>query len=378
MRRVIPSLLAVLLGVAGCATPSSVLCLMDARTDDERADAEQEACELLEDEGARLETRLAAAKVLGRLRLPSARAVESLGGALRSEHAPEALRDACAWALGEMRHERSLAALRRALRSPLSPSTGQRVLDALACHMAVITASEDSQLETVEALVYFAGNQRTSPSPIYDELSERLRTLPVNARVLQRAVDQLRGNPDFTQQAAVYLAAFELLVRLEDAADEIASAPGAWEARLEQAMQAALSAYALDFPPARMLVLWYLGKLAPRAPLAKSAARGLLGERGDAPARPGLSRRASLRHVGAWALARMQLHALGPRRALLVDLLSREREPEVLRLLGDLAREEGESDLLQRILGIDTRQRGDEKASGPEAGRARPRREGKR
>jgi hypothetical protein len=95
-----------------------------------------------------------------------------------------------------------------------------------------------------------------------------------------------------------------------------------------------------------------LGRLADLRELASPSAEALVGPAGDLRSRPTAEKSAALRLVAAWALARMQLHAVGPRTALARDLLVTEVDRAVLAVLADVSNRPGDHDQLQKILGI--------------------------
>lgn len=339
---------------AGCVTqPTHVLDLMDADTDAAIERAAERASTYLADRGADLEVRRAAAKTLGRLRHGSPAVLGRLGAVLADDAEPGELRAYAAWALGEERSPGALDELLRGLRGRVDATTGAYLLEALAKHYALLSASEDRLVEVVEALVYFAGNQRGRPPGIYDVLSARTRTLPVSVRVLDRATSESAaraGDPAAT--AAMYAATYELLDRIAASKPEILADGARWQTQLEVAIRTAHHAFAAEDPRTQVMTLGYLGQLAELRPVALPAAEVLVGPSGAVPSRPTLARSTAIRLLAAWALARLQLHAPGPRVALARDVLPREVERAVLRLLADLSRREGDLDQLQKILGV--------------------------
>lgn len=343
-------LVAALVAASGCAvTPTHVYDLMDAPDDEGVESAVVEAAGLASRRGVHPSVRQAAARTLGRLRSDDPRAVAALEVALRPAQAP-ALRRQAAWALGELRSGAALRVLTQALRAPLDDETGAYVLEAVAKHYALMSRDEDTLVEVVEAMVFFAGNRKETVPAIYDLLGARTRTVGVNVRVLGNASRRLERNPSDQARAALYNACLELLDKLAASRDEILAGPSVWAPRVEAAVGAARGA--LDAEPDRtaLLVLWMLGRLSADAEIARPAARALVGAGIEAGRRPSASARAAARLLTVWALARMQPHALGPRRAVLVDVVSREIQPAVLRLLAALSEDPRRPDGVQRVL----------------------------
>jgi HEAT repeat protein len=322
---------------------------MDARSDREVEEAVEEASAFLAGRGRSLAVRMAAAKTLGRLGRPAPNAIDRLREVLESTSEPDQLRAYAAWALGEMRHERSLVALQSALRRPMGAVTGHYLLEALAKHFANMSSDRDILVDVVEAMVFFAGNQKKTPPAIYDVLDAKTKTTPVNVRILARTLQARSPSATKEQKAAVYNAAFELLAKLDLIRDEIIAGRGAWLTRVKEAIRESHRAYSTADLRTRLLVVWYLGKLAGVEELARPAAEALVGSRGDLRGRPTQSPRPGLRLVAAWTLARMQLHAPGPRQALLADLLAKEVESSIIDLIGDVSSRPEEHDQLQKI-----------------------------
>jgi hypothetical protein len=295
---------------------------------------------------------MAAAKTLGRLALPEARAVKALSAALLQEQEPAALRAMSAWALGEIRSAISLDGLCQALRRRLDPQTGQYLLEALAKHLAVLSRDDASRVAVAEALVFFAGNQTERVPALYDVINARIRTLPVDVQILDRALEGLGAASPPEQRAAAYNATYELLVNLEDSRDEVVSREEAWSTQVREALRAAARARTVVDRYSRLLVTWFFGRISTVPELAKPAAEALLGPAGQAGARQAPAMDARDRLVWAWALSRMQVFALGPRQVLDRDLLSWETHSAVLALLGAISAASGTCDLLQKILGI--------------------------
>ncbi len=339
--------LALLLG--GCATsPASLLALMDARSDAEVGDAVDTCAAKLSDR--HVEVRMAAAKTLGRLHRGSPAAIEALGRIAASPEEPAELRSMAAWALGEMRSPASLDRLVQALRTPLDARTGHYALEGIAKHYAVMGTDEQRLVEIVEAMVYFAANQKEELSGVYDVLGARLRTVSVNVKVLERALDTVRSNRSGEQLAEVYTAAFELLSRLDSTRDEIAAGPAAWKTRVDESVRQSQRVLSIGDPRSELLVLWYLGKLSRLREIGRPAADAVIGE-GQQKGRPTRSPSAAVRLVAAWMLSRMLLYGTGPKQELEKDLLPHERDPAVLELFGGVSTKKGELDLLQKIRG---------------------------
>jgi HEAT repeat protein len=321
------------------------MALMDARSDSDIEDAIEECIEALP--RGHVSLRTAAAKTLGRLHRPHPRAIAGLGAIAIDPSEPAELRTMAAWALGEMRSPESLDPLVDVLRTPLDARTGHFVLEAIAKHYAVMTTDEARLVEIVESMVYFAGNQQEEVSGFYDVLGARLRTVSVNVKVLERAIDSVAEKRTPEQLAEVYTAAFELLARLEATKEEIAAGPAAWKTRVDESVRQSQRVLSIEDERSELLVLWYLGKLARLREIGRPAADALLGEK----SRPTISRSPAVRLVAAWMLSRMLLYGTGPKHALERDLLPREVDPAVLDLFGGMSKKSGELDLLQKIRG---------------------------
>lgn len=331
--------------VGGCAvTPTYVYDLADATRDQDVEAAVEHASRLLRARRRPVEVRQAAAKVLGRLRPPGVYATEALGEVLLDPREPDALRAWAAWALGEQRRPASLQRLGAALRSRLAPATGQLVLEGIAKHGALFEGDADALVEVVEAMVFYAANQRAEVPAVYDVIGDRTRTVAVNVTVLARAVAAVHSAGGPSQRAAMYQAAFELLSRLEASRDEIVAGAASWSARIDAALGQARSTLAARDPETTLLVLWYLGRLASLPELAAAGGEVLAGG-AAADERP------SARLVATWALARMQLHHRGARELLRREVLAGEHDPLVLQLVADLSARPEDFDLAQKILG---------------------------
>lgn len=338
------------LTLGACAVvPTHMYDLIDAQDDEQVESAVREAAAQLGDRRARLGVRTAAALVLGRLRSDDPRAIAALQGGLSGQQ-PPALRRYSAWALGELRSPSALPVLTAALRSSIDDETGAYVLEAVAKHYAVMAGNEPTLVSVVEAMVFFGGNRATGVPAMYDLLGARTRTVGVNVQVLHHAIADLQRDSSPSAQAALYNATLELLTKLAARRDEVRAGPAAWSARIDAAFDAAQVALQAEPDHTALLVLWYLGQLAKDPEFAAPAARVLVGPDAELASRPTLHPRSAARLVAIWALARMQVYALGPRKALLLDVLSKEMEPEVLRLFGDLSVGDKDLDALQRVL----------------------------
>lgn len=341
--------------LGGCMLRATkVLDLLDAQTDAEVAESCEVATGYLVDRTLWLNPRLAAARVLGRLRPATPEVIGALGGVLDDTTEEPELRAYAAWALGEQRSDASLARLQAGLQRPLDELTGRYVLEGLAKHYALMAGSDERLVSVVEAMVFFAANQPNRPPPIYDVLGARTRTLPVNVRVLERAVDDAaRGASDPRRIAAMYQATYEALERLERARGEITAGAATYTVQVESAVRAAHRAFLLEDPHTQVLALWYLGRLADLDRVALATAESFVGAEASNPLRPTLSRSTALRLIAAWTMARLSAPAPGPRRALAADILPGEVERVVLGLLADVSRRGGDLDQLQKVLGVE-------------------------
>lgn len=340
--------LGLLLG--GCVTqPTHMYDLMDATRDADVEDAVSEAAEELTSRSSSRAVRMAAAKALGRLRSDDVRALDALRNGLHAGQ-PADVRRFSAWALGEIRSRSALPILCEALRSDIDDKTGAYVLEGVAKHYSLMAGDESTLLLVVEAMVFYGGNRSKSVPAIYDLLGARTRTVGVNVTVLRHAIDELSRDPRPQTRASLYNATLELLTKLAARREEIQAGPAAWSARVDAAFEAANAALEAEPSETALLVLWYLGHLATDQEFGAPAARVVVGPQAGVVSRGTVHPRSAARLVAVWATARMQVHALGPRRALLLDILSREIEPEVLRLFGDLSINSKEVDALQRVL----------------------------
>ncbi len=342
--------MAVGLAMTGCVTqPTHMYDLMDATHDADVEAAVLEAARELSTRRGTKSLRMAAAKALGRLRSDDVRATNALNYGL-SAGQPADVRRFSAWALGEIRSRSALPVLSAALRSEIDDKTGAYVLEAIAKHYSLMAGDEGTLLSVVEAMVFYSGNRAEGVPAIYDLLGARTRTVGVNVRVLHHAVEELVSDPRPQTRASLYNATLELLTKLAARREEIQAGPAAWSARVDAAFEAANAALVAEPRETALLVLWYLGQLAADQEFGGPAARVLVGPQAQVGSRGTVHSRSAARLVSVWALARMQVHALGPRRALLLDILSREIEPEVLRLFGDLSVSPKQKDALQRVL----------------------------
>ena len=335
---------------AGCAvTPADYFNLMDAASDREVEVAVSRAASAVADRRLDPALRMAAARALGRLRDAGPVSIGALSSGLHPTESP-GLRRWSAWALGELRSPASLRPLVDVLRTDLDPATANRVFEALAKHYAILSRDEDTVVEVVEGMVAYAGRSEVAPPPLYDLLGRRTRTVAVNVRVLEQALERARKNPTSAHRAAVYNATFELLDGLDTSREAIRAGPDQWGPRIKAAVDASGRVAEFEDRDAMLLVLAYLGRFSDDRAMAQPAAQALL-ER----SRIRLSRYPdpAVRLVATWTLARLAVQALGPRRALLVDVLGHELDPAVLALLSDFVPEENSLDALQRILGVE-------------------------
>ena len=336
--------------VTGCATtPGQIHRLADADDPRDQAEATRAAVEWLSDRSAPEALRMSAVRALGRLRASDPRAVNALTAVLDSAHESRDLRCMAAWSLGELRDPEALKALSGALRQRLRTPLDRYVLEGLAKHTALMANDEETLVSVVERLVFYAGNLRGEPPPIYAVLSQQTRTAEVNVEVLQRAVQERQTDGG---SAALYNAALELLLRLDRRQSEISAGPSTWAPRIDASVDVAGRAYAAKDLRTQLLVLYFLGRLAQTPEVASRIARDAQSLQLNDPGQP------ALRLLAVWLLDRLQLTALGPRKMLAVDVLTRLQHPEVLRLIADLGRSPARSvgpDAPQRWLGVEVR-----------------------
>ena len=220
------------------------------------------------------------------------------------------------------------------------------MLEGIAKHVGYLVQDEDALLDVVEAMIFYARDEPRL-SAIYGVVSEETRTVPVNIRVLHRTLDRAGEGLSREKLDAVYGATFELFVGLEQLLDEIAAGPAAWDARVNEAVEAGRRALAIKDGPTALLVLWYLGRLSRTAEIARRSGRVIAGEAWISDAG------APLRLLRAWVLSRVEVHDVSARRSLRREVLGRESDVEVLRLLGDVSRGSEEHDLLQKVLDVE-------------------------
>lgn len=323
------SVLAVLLVACGTTT-GQIHVLADADTPAERAEAVQRATAIVMNRRQPVALRMAAARALGRLQEVDDRAVAALSESLRGAAEPEDLRAMSAWALGELRSNGSLSALRSALRARVEGRVADYVLEGLAKHTALMANDEAVLLQVVEDLVFFAGNRQTELPATYHLLSERTRTVTVNVQVLERTIRRARQSRNAAENAAMYNAAYELLARLYARRNEVAAGPAAWAARVDAAVEMTGRAYATDELRTQLLVLYLLGRMAIEPEIARRVA--------PAVERFGIGKdaRASVRLLATWALHRLELAGVAPRRRLATEILTGEQNPTLIRLIAAL------------------------------------------
>ena len=322
-----------LLAVVSCATtPGQIHVLADADTSSARAEAVRTAVRWLRDRGADEALRISAARALGRLGVAETTAVNALSAQLNNRAADRDLRCMSAWALGEFRTRASLKALGEALRLRLDAPIASYVLEGLAKHLALMANDEETLLSIVEDLVFYAGNRSRKLPALYELLSDQTRTVGVNVEVLTRTVQQTRRQPGVRQRAALYNAAFELLARLDERREQIAAGPEKWRPIVDAAVDVAGRAYRLEDVRTQVLVLYFLGRLASTPEVAQQAAPEAV------KLRVARASQASLQFLAAWALDRLQLSAISPRKALVSDMLTQASDPVLLRFIADLGR----------------------------------------
>ncbi len=325
-----------------CAGPASLLSLSDAETESDRASAVATAARALAT--GRTGPAAAAALTLGRLRIADPAAVEALAAACRPGRAPE-VRDAAAWALGELRYPSALPPLFALLITETDRDLIRRALQGLAQHQAVLAAEPELAVQAAEAMTQLRARVPDLP-PEFRWVSERTRSIDVDIRVVTRAVAAHRSSPSAATATALYTAAFDLLDRLDRLRAALGSAPEG--ARVEEAIRAASEAASLADPEVERLVVWFFGTLTRERGFARAAS--------EAVVEGGHHRKEAFgdRAIAAWALGEAQIHALAARRALTQEVLPLETRPEVLRVLGAMT-PEGAEDILQRVLGIEVR-----------------------
>lgn len=335
MRRALTAVSGVvcLAAAGGCAvTPGQIHALADADAPAARRAAVVEAVRWLRDPQRSEALRSAAARALGRLRVADPQAVATLAEVVGARAEPRGLRCFSAWALGELRSARSLEALTAALRAGLDAPVAEYVLEGLVKHTAVMADDRDRLLAVVEALAFHAGSRRGALPPVYQLLDDQTRSVEVNVEVVERTLAAARRGGGSAERAALYNAAFELLARLDDRQAEIAAGPAAWAPRLDAAVEVSGRVYTFEDLRTQLLVLYLLGRIA-RSPqvAARTAAPVTRWRATKAP-------QVSLQLVAVWALHRLQLSAVGPRLALVTDVLTQTADPTILRLVADLSR----------------------------------------
>lgn len=339
------------LGGSACVTPSTIMGHIDATTDADIADAIDELSEILSKRRRSTALRCHAARALGMLPRSNEIGVRTLQSVLTDSTEGPALRSWAAWALGEARSPASADALVLALRTSLSHETGYYVLEALAKHHVVLaTRDEERLVEVVEAMADYAGNQSEALPSVYDVVSTRLKSMPVMVAVLDRARHALAGEPNPRRIAAAYNSAFELLEFVDVRRRQIETAETDWLHRLQSAAFSLRDTLSERERRLSALVVWYLGHLADNQAIAPAAASGLVGPSADAPGRATRSNYPPLRFLATWGLNRAKRHSAVAVTALDADVLARETDGRILRLLTRSSTTAGHDDV-ERILG---------------------------
>jgi hypothetical protein len=320
---------------------------MDAQGDRDLEARSHDAVEILADRRKPTDLRVAAELVLGRLRFARKEPIEALGARLLDKDEDRDVRIGAAWALGELRSPDSYEVLSRALSHSMDARTGEVLLEAVAKHYAIFARDPDRAVRLVEQLTRFAANRGGQAPATYDLIGNKTRSVDVNVLVLRRASEAVEKKRTDHTLAALYLAVFELFEGILDNREQIIADEASWRARLDAVVSEAQRAIDLRDGPTARLALWCLGRLGDLPPFATVAADPVAGR--------GLDPSPALRLIGAWALARLQLQGTGPRRVLARDLLGRETDETILRLIADFSAQSGQPDELQKIFAIEPR-----------------------
>jgi hypothetical protein len=235
-----------------------------------------------------------------------------------------------------MREGVSLEALIAALRAPMDSTTGAYLLEGIAKHFSILSPNPSRLVDVVEAMVFFADHQRQTLPGIYDVLSAKTRTLPVNTAVLARANDALskQGAPE--QQATVYDAVFELLTKLDQAQKELEVSRKSGSLKGKEAMRQIERAFSLGDPYTKRFIVWYLGQMASTESQSKESIRTLFGASEPKQWLGQISAPASLRLIAVWAVLRTLRTEPDACQSLRSTLLNQEKDPVILRLSREL------------------------------------------
>ena len=337
-------LLALCVGAPACTKPETFLEKIDLPTEVEQVKAIIDASEYAVKPKNKDALRCYALESIGKMRTRDSDVIAKIGGILNDTSAPTSVRQWAAWALGESRTDLAYQQISGTMSLAMDDATAYYVLDALGKLFPLkVRGDEDVEHVTTQLNALAAKQSKTLPR-IYHVVMQRIASLPVLVRVMDKAIAPLKDGGSSERVMLAYNAAFSVLNYMHLHQKELTADLGANRTMLTDAFDHALDGLDADVELLSLVIAWYAAYLAGDQDLAPLAAEHLVAQvRHRSP---------RVRLVIAWGLTRMQIVDASARAGIREVLLWKEADERVLELLSSVHDKKGRPGQLQLIFGI--------------------------
>lgn len=329
---------------AGCTKPETFLERIDLPTEEERVKAIFEAAEFASKAKSKEPLRCYALESIGKMRTRDSEVIEKIAVILKDTSAPTSVRQWAAWALGESRTDLAYQQIVGTMDIQMDDAVAYYALDALGKLFPLKVRGDEDVERVTEQLNSLAAKQSKTLPRIYHVVLQRIASLPVLVRVMDKAIAPMKGGGDRDRLLKAYNAAFAVLNYMHLHQKELTADLAANRTMLTDAFDHALDGLDPDVEILSLVIAWYSAYLAGDQDMAPLAAEQLAAQvRHRSP---------RVRLIISWGLARMQLIAPPARAGLREKLLPAESDERVLELLSAVHDGKGRPGQLQLLFGI--------------------------
>lgn len=333
--------------LGACTLPETFLEKVDLPTEEERVKAMFDAAEYASKAKNPEPLRCYALESIGKMRTRDSEVIDKMAVVLKDTSAPSSVRQWAAWALGESRTDLAYQQVVGTMDIPMDEPVAYYVLDALGKLFPLKVRQDEDVDRVTEQLNSLAAKQSQTLPRIYHVVLQRIASLPVLVRVMDKALAPLNSGNSRERLLKAYNAAFAVLNYMHLHQKELTADLAASRTMVTDAFDHALAGLDPDLELLSLVIAWYSAYLAGDQDLAPLAAEQLAAQvRHRSP---------RVRLIVSWGLTRMQLVAPPARAGLREKLLPQESDDRVLELLSKIHDGKGRPGQLQLLFGIQPR-----------------------